>query len=84
MHPNYIGWWYATGPDKPFAPNDPAFNVHRVVADDSDKTGCVTIRNGYGETFPLSRDLIAQIGSPAGMIWDGGKRAYVPLTDISN
>lgn len=83
MNPNYLGWWYATGPDKPFAPSDPAFNIHRVVADDSATTGCVTIRNACGQTFALSRDLIAKIGSPAGMIWDSSQRAYVPLAGAS-
>jgi hypothetical protein len=57
-----IGRWYATGPaDRPFDAADPAFNIHRVVADDHALPGCVTIRNAAGQEFPLDRALAARI-----------------------
>lgn len=60
-----IGWWYASGPaDREFSPDDPEFNVHRVVANTSDVPGCVTVQNGGGQRFPVERALVEKIAAP--------------------
>lgn len=70
--PSRLGWHYNTrngeGPD------------HVVVADTSEVIGCVTVENGGGQRFPLSRAMIDKFASPAGMIWDGTLRAFIPLS----
>ncbi len=61
-----VGRWYATGPeDRPFAPDDPAFHVHRVVAD-GPVPGCVTVENAAGQRFPVPVSLVDAITAPAG------------------
>jgi hypothetical protein len=51
-----IGRWYALGPgDTPFHPDNPAWGIYRVVTDDNDLPGCVTIENPAGQRFPLAR-----------------------------
>ncbi|SEA87522.1 hypothetical protein [Rubrimonas cliftonensis] len=63
--PSLVGFWYAAGPaDRPFDPDDPAFSIHVIVADDDAVSGCVTIRNGAGQRFPLARSLALDIAVP--------------------
>lgn len=71
---SYVGWWYETGPASP----------HRVVSDEHEVPGCVTVENAAGQRVPVSRVLIAQIAAPAGMTWHPAKRAYVPLPPASS
>lgn len=60
-----IGRWYATGPDdRPFAPDDPAFHVYRVVAD-GPVPGCVTVENAAGQRFPVPVSLVDAIVAPS-------------------
>jgi len=62
-----VGRWYATGPgDRPFTPDDPAFHVYRVVADDAAVLGCVTVENAAGQRFPAPINLVDAIAAPAG------------------
>lgn len=62
---SYLGWWYATGPaDKKFSPTDSAFNIHRVVSDTAEMTGCVTVENAGGQRFPLELLLLKRIARP--------------------
>jgi hypothetical protein len=59
------GFWYAAGPtERPFDPEDRAFGVHVIVADDHALPGCVTVRNAAGETFPLARSPARDIAVP--------------------
>lgn len=56
--------WYALGPeDKPFGQDDPAWNIHRVVEDDT-LLPTVTIQNAGGQRFPLERGFAASIVLP--------------------
>ena len=49
-----VGTRYITGPaDRPYLEGDPAFHIHEVVDDDSPVQGCVTVKNGGGQTFPV-------------------------------
>jgi hypothetical protein len=60
-----MGWWYATGPaDRLYSPNDPAFNVHRVIAEPQDTPSVVLVRNSGGQTFWVGRDLVERIAAP--------------------
>ena len=60
-----IGRWYATGPaNRPFDGNDPAFNVHRVVAEPSDTPALVLVEKSAGQRFLVRRDLVEQIAAP--------------------
>ena len=63
--PTRVGRWYADGPDRVFVPGDPAFRIHRVVADDADVRGCVTVENAGGQRFPVPTSLIDAISAPA-------------------
>ncbi len=60
-----VGLWYATGPeDRSFVAGDPAFFILRVVSDDADVSGCVTVENAAGQRFPVSASLIDEIAAP--------------------
>jgi hypothetical protein len=60
-----VGFWYAAGPtERPFDPEDRAFAIHVIVADDHALSGCVTVRNAAGQTFPLARTLARDIAVP--------------------
>jgi len=62
-----VGRWYATMPeDRPVTPDDPAFHVYRVVADDAGVPGCVTVENAAGQRFPVPVSLVDAIVAPAG------------------
>jgi len=62
-----VGRWYATMPeDRPVTPDDPAFHVYRVVADDAAVPGCVTVENAAGQRFPVPVSLVDAIVAPAG------------------
>lgn len=67
--PSRLGWHYnirnGEGPD------------HVVVSDASDLPGCVTVRNGGGQTFPLARKMIDQFAAPPGRIWDDRQQGFV-------
>lgn len=67
--PSRLGWHYnirnGEGPD------------HVVVSDTSDLPGCVTVRNGGGQTFPLARNMIDQFAAPPGRIWDDRRQGFV-------
>ncbi len=59
-----VGHWYATGPeDRPFVAGDPAFSMLRVVADDAEAPGCVTVENAAGQRFPVPIPLIDAIAA---------------------
>ena len=59
-----LGYWYAAGPeDRPFSPDDPAWNLHRVVEDDP-ASPTVTIENAGGQRFPLDRAFARSIARP--------------------
>ena len=61
-----IGRWYASGPeDRTFVAGDPAFSILRVVSDDAEAPGCVTVENAAGQRFPVSASLIDAITAPA-------------------
>ncbi len=61
-----VGRWYASGPeDRPFVAGDPAFSILRVVSDDAEAQGCVTVENAAGQRFPVSASLIDAIAAPA-------------------
>lgn len=64
-----VGWHYNTrngeGPD------------HVVISDTSTIPGCVTVRNGGGQTFPLDRNTIDNFAAPAGMIWDRQSERFI-------
>ena len=44
---------------------DPAFSILRVVSDDAEAPGCVTVENAAGQRFPVSASLIDAIAAPA-------------------
>lgn len=57
-----LGRWYALGPeDRAFDPDDPAWAVHRIVAEDHALPGCVTVENPAGQRFPLARAFAERI-----------------------
>ena len=59
-----VGMWYATGPaDRPYVEGDPAWNVHRVVSDESGYADCVLVENAGGSKFPVLASLIDEIAS---------------------
>lgn len=61
-----VGRWYASGPeDRSFVAGDPAFSVLRVVSDNAEVPGCVTVENAAGQRFPVSASLIDAIAAPA-------------------
>jgi hypothetical protein len=64
-----VGWRYNTsngdGPD------------HEVVSDTSDITGCVTVKNGAGQLFPVERSLIDMFAAPPGMTWNSDAQRYI-------
>jgi hypothetical protein len=63
--PSLVGFWYAAGPaDRPFDPDDAGFSIHVIVADEDALPGCVTVRNGAGQRFPLARTLAHDIAVP--------------------
>lgn len=65
-----VGRWYATGPaDRSFVPDDPAFAVFQVVADDAAVSGCVTVANTAGPRFPVFISLVDAIVAPVGEQW---------------
>ncbi len=60
-----VGLWYAEGPgDRPFVAGDPAFAIFRVVADDAEAPGCVTVENAAGQRFPVPIPLVDAISAP--------------------
>ena len=60
-----VGHWYAEGPaDRPFLAGDPAFSIFRVVADDAEVPGCVTVENNKGRRFPMPTSLVDAIAAP--------------------
>lgn len=62
-----VGRWYATMPeDRPVTSGDPEFQVYRVVAEDADVPGCVTVENVAGQRFPVPISLVDAIVAPAG------------------
>lgn len=59
-----VGRWYALGPsDRAFDPDDRAFAIHRIVADDHEIAGCVTVENPAGQRFPLGRRFAQTIAT---------------------
>ena len=61
-----VGFWYASGPeDRSFVAGDPAFSILRVVSDDAEAPGCVTVENAAGQRFPVPASLIDAIAAPA-------------------
>ena len=64
MSASLIGYWYALGPaDRPFRADDPAWTLHRIVADDPGLP-TVTVENAGGQRFPLTRALASAIARP--------------------
>ena len=60
-----VGRWYAEGPaDRPFITGDPAFSILRVVSDNAEVPGCVTVENAAGQRFPVPASLIDEIAAP--------------------
>ncbi len=60
-----VGLRYATGPEgRPFVAGDPAFAIFRVVSDDADVPGCVTVENNEGRRFPVPITLVDAIAAP--------------------
>ena len=55
--------------DRPFVPDDPAFAIFHVVADDAAVPKCVTVLNNEGRRFPVPIDLVDAIAAPAGERW---------------
>ncbi len=43
---------------------DPAFAIFRVVSDDADVPGCVTVENNEGRRFPVPIPLVEGIAAP--------------------
>ena len=61
-----VGRWYAEGPEHcSFVAGDPAFSILRVVSDDAEAPGCVTVENAGGQRFPVPASLIDAIAAPA-------------------
>ena len=59
------GLWYAEGPgDRPSVASDPAFSILRVVSDDAEVLGCVTVENAAGQRFPVPIPLVDAIAAP--------------------
>ena len=61
-----VGRWYAEGPEhRSFVAGDPAFSIFRVVSDDAEMPGCVTVENAAGQRFPVPIPLLDAIAAPA-------------------
>ncbi len=59
-----LGHWYATGPeDKPFAADDPDWNIHRIV-EDTPGLPDVIVENAGGQRFLLAREIATAIALP--------------------
>ncbi len=59
-----LGHCYATGPeDKPFAADDPDWNIHRIV-EDTPGLPDVTVEYAGGQRFLLAREIATAIALP--------------------
>lgn len=61
-----VGMWYAAGtPEQSLTPRNVEWRVHRVVSDESDVKGSVTVESPDGQKFPVPATLIDQMVAAA-------------------